>query len=448
MNKNIEFAKITSHVREFRTMLFIIFILLVIEFGAAFVASGFGQYVTGRDNQIVWGFPHVAAILLILSGAGVLNIASLASAFGRAFYKPLARLSATMAIALLSGGLIILAFDLGRLEILYAFFSKDGVASALTWNFYFFIGFFVVSGLTFLTLTNAKAQRATKPVGVLALVISIAMASSTGAVFIALFARPAYDNAIIAPLFVVMALSFGLAACAMVLALSCAWTLRPLGEAIVKRLSGLLGIFVALGLYFTAIFHFPAFFGAGHTGLEHVSEFNDTPLSWLFWVGQIFLGGFVPLLLLFDPQTRKSPKSLFWSSALVILGGGCQLYVIIIGGQVQPLVLFPGMEVSSSFFDGHVTTNYSPGIVEIMLSASGLAVSFLILSVAMRTLPLLPKSLADAVVDPHHGLSEKVGKKPIKAGAPVKKKMPPQTKPPSRKAKKTQRRGPSKGRPK
>jgi len=73
-----------------------------------------GHYISGMNNQIVWGLPHVVAIFLIVAASGALNVASISSVFGKYDYKPLARLSALLAIALLVGGLVILVLDLGR----------------------------------------------------------------------------------------------------------------------------------------------------------------------------------------------------------------------------------------------------------------------------------------------------------------------------------------------
>ena len=50
----------------------------------AVVAAGFaafvhmetqGHWVTGMDNQIVWGLPHVFAVFLIVAASGALNVA-------------------------------------------------------------------------------------------------------------------------------------------------------------------------------------------------------------------------------------------------------------------------------------------------------------------------------------------------------------------------------------
>ena len=66
--------------------------------GCAFYMEHHGHIVTGMNNQIVWGLPHVFAVFLIVAASGILNMASLASVFGKAPYKPLSRLSGLMAI--------------------------------------------------------------------------------------------------------------------------------------------------------------------------------------------------------------------------------------------------------------------------------------------------------------------------------------------------------------
>ena len=68
------------------------------------------------------------------------------------------------------------------------------------------------------------------------------------------------------------------------------------------------------------------------------------------------------------------------------------MYVLIIGGQVYPLRIFPGYRSSSSFFDG-VVADYVPSFWEVLLGVGGVAIAVLLCLIAMRTLPLLPRAL-------------------------------------------------------
>ena len=71
-----------------------------------------GHVITGMNNQIVWGVPHVFAIFMIVAASGVLNVASIGSVFGKAPYKARAPLAGLLSIAMLAGGLTVLMLDL------------------------------------------------------------------------------------------------------------------------------------------------------------------------------------------------------------------------------------------------------------------------------------------------------------------------------------------------
>ena len=121
--------------------------------------------------------------------------------------------------------------------------------------------------------------------------------------------------------------------------------------------------------------------------------------TFLFWVVQIALGSLLPLALLYGP-TGNNRTMIGLACALIILGGFAQLYVIIIGGQAYPMHLFPGMEVTSSFYDG-VVASYTPPIPEFLLGMGGVGVTLLLVTVAVAAMKFLPASLADEVANPH-----------------------------------------------
>ena len=89
---------------EGRSARFYIFAAILVVFvlsgiAAAIYMEHYGHYVTGMNNQIVWGMPHVFAIFLIVAASGALNVASIGTVFGKPLYKPLGRLSGLLAIA-------------------------------------------------------------------------------------------------------------------------------------------------------------------------------------------------------------------------------------------------------------------------------------------------------------------------------------------------------------
>jgi molybdopterin-containing oxidoreductase family membrane subunit len=92
------------------------------------------------------------------------------------------------------------------------------------------------------------------------------------------------------------------------------------------------------------------------------------------------------------PRTQNAQGLCFCFLAplLVVLGGLSQMYVTIIGGQAFPLILFPGHEVHSSFYDG-VITQYSPSVYEWLLGMGGVGVTFLLTVVAVRVFKFMPQ---------------------------------------------------------
>ncbi|HGG05145.1 MAG TPA: molybdopterin oxidoreductase, partial [Aliiroseovarius sp.] len=107
----------------------------------------YGHIITGMNNQIVWGLPHVFAIFLIVAASGVLNIASISSVFGKKAYKPMARWSALLSIAVLLGGLAVLVLDLGRPDRLIIAMTKYNFTSIFAWNMILYNGFFAIVGV-------------------------------------------------------------------------------------------------------------------------------------------------------------------------------------------------------------------------------------------------------------------------------------------------------------
>ncbi len=367
---------------------------------AAYYMETNGHHVTGMNNQIVWGMPHVFAVFLIVAASGALNVASIGSVFGKTAYKPLARLSGLVAIALLVGGLAVLVLDLGRPDRLIVAMTTYNFKSIFAWNIYLYIGFLAMVAVYLWMMMEQRMNRYSHTVGVVAFIWRLALTTGTGSIFGFLVARQSYDAAVFAPLFIAMSFALGLAVFILVLVVSCATDDRLLGDYIVNKLGRLLGVFVAAVLYFVVVQHLTNLYAAEHLGVERFILLEGGSITALFWVGQIALGGLLPLVLLFHPALNKSRSNIYAAAGLVILGGLAQIYVIIIGGQSYPLVLFPGMEVKSSFFDG-VVNSYLPSLPELILGIGGIAMAGLIIMIGMKVLRFLPDSLADNATDPH-----------------------------------------------
>ena len=399
--KPIHFHKIEGRSLGYLGLLALLGILIAVGGLAALYMEHNGHYVTGMSNQVVWGTPHVFAIFLIVAASGALNVASMASVFGRAIYKPLARLSGLLAIALLAGGLAVLVLDLGRPDRLIVAMTYYNFKSIFAWNIFLYTGFFAVVIVYLWMMMERRMNDYTHSVGVFAFVWRLMLTTGTGSIFGFLIARAAYGTALLAPMFIIMSFAFGLALFILVLMAAYAGTGRPLGDEILRRLKNLLGVFVASVLYFVMVYHLTNLYMTAHHNVERFILLDGGIYTTLFWIGHILLGCLTPLAMLYHPTLGKSRTVITISAVLVIFGGLTQIYVLLIGGQAYPLEMFPGKEISSSFFDG-VVANYTPSLPEVLLGMGGLALALGLTALAIKVLPFLPISLADGEVDPHH----------------------------------------------
>jgi molybdopterin-containing oxidoreductase family membrane subunit len=229
----------------------------------------------------------------------------------------------------------------------------------------------------------------------MAMLWQLLLITSTGLEFGFNF-RAAYDSVLYPPMFIAFASTYGTAVLILILLAICGWEQRSDSDESMRRLKDLLGISVGASLFFAALFLCSKYELARSRDVARFLLFDGGVYTALLWLGQIAIGGVVPLAILFRSQVSRT--ALAAACVLVVLGGLAQMYVTLIGGQAYPQILFPGMVESSSFFDGEIHP-YTPSVPEVLLGLGGFALAALILAVALRALAFLPERL-DRTVRP------------------------------------------------
>jgi molybdopterin-containing oxidoreductase family membrane subunit len=366
--------------------------LTLVGLGAAHQMEVHGHAITGMNNQVVWGLPHVFAIFLIVSASGVLNVASIGSVFGETIYKRRAPLSGLLSLALLAGGLMVLMLDLGRPDRVIVAATHYNFRSVFAWNVFLYSGMAAIIGLYLWTLMERRLNPLSKPAGLAALVWRFVLTTGTGSIFGFLVARQAYQSALLAPMFIVLSFGWGLAVFLVVQSSMFAWNNKTLPPEVQSRMARLLGVFLAASLYLVVVYHLTNLYFARQAGFETfilLGQRGGQGMAWLFWMGYVFFGVLVPLLLLYIPALGRDVHMLM-ASALVVLGAFAWLYVFIIGGQLYPLDIFPGYEVRSSFGDGQAA-QYAPSWPELLLGLGGVGAAFTLTTIGVRVLNFLPQ---------------------------------------------------------
>ncbi len=355
---------------------------------AAHLMEEHGHIITGMNNQIVWGIPHVFAIFMIVAASGVLNVASIGSVFGKTIYKSRAPLAGLLSIALLAGGLMVLMLDLGRPDRIIVAATHYNLTSVFAWNVLLYTGMFTTVAIYLWTMMERRMNPWTKAAGLVVFAWRFILTTGTALIFVFLVARPAYSSALLVPLFIVLSFAWGLAVFHVVQSAIYAWNGKTHTPEIMKRMKNLLGIFIIGALYLVVAYHLTNLYFAHQSSFVHFILLDGGIYPQLFWWGYGLLGNLLPLVLIFYPGLGNT-KHVIAASLLVILGGFALLYVFIIGGQAFPLNIFPGYEVKSSFGDGQIGL-YQPSLPEFLLGIGGLGIAFLITIVSVRALNFIP----------------------------------------------------------
>ncbi len=350
-----------------------------------------GHIITGMNNQIVWGMPHVFAIFLIVTASGVLNVSSIGSVFNKPAYKARAPLAGLLSIAMLFGGLTVLMLDLGRPDRVIVAATNFNPTSVFAWNVVLYSGMFAAVAVYLWTMMEQRMYSWSKPAGFMVFIWRFVLTTGTGVIFSFLVARQAYGTAILPPMFIVMSFAWGMAVFHIVQSSIYVWNQKILDEYVQKRMRNLMGVFVIAALYFVATYHLTNIYFARQTEFERFILLDGGIYPWLFWAGYVVLGNVLPLLLIFHPALGKT-RCVLLASSLIILGAFALLYVFIIGGQAFPLSIFPGYEVSSSFADGAIG-QYQPSLPEILLGLAGVGIAFMVTAVGIRVLDFVPHEI-------------------------------------------------------
>jgi Ni/Fe-hydrogenase subunit HybB-like protein len=355
-----------------------------------FYIEHYGHIVTGMDNQIVWGMPHVFAVFLVVAATGALNVALAASVFGQTAYRPVAPLSALVSLALLAGGLAVLMLDLGRSDRMIVAITRLNFQSIFALRVILYDGFMASVGVYLWFLLERRMNRYVKPAAILAFLWQLLLVTGTGLEFGFNVGREVYDSVLYAPMFIAFSSAYGTAVFVLILVAVCGWEERPVSGELLRRLKNLLGIFVGASLFFAVLFLSSKYELARSRDVARFLLVDGGVYTALLWLGQLAIGGIVPLALLLRPQVSRAAVTA--ACVLVVLGGLAQMYVTLIGGQAYPQILFPGMLETSSFFDGEIHP-YTPSVAEVLLGVGGVALAAALIAVALRALALLPERL-------------------------------------------------------
>ncbi len=380
-----DYSAIEGRSPGFVKLLFGLAGLILFGAGAFLYVEHHGHAVTGMNNQIVWGLPHIFAITLLVMASGALNMGSMSTVFAVKQFEQFGRFSAFLSIALLIGGLTVLLLDLGRPNNMLLPMIHMNFTSMFTWNVFLYTGFMTLCLLYLWTMFEYKHYK--KLVGTAAFGWRLVLTTGTGSIFGVIQGREVFGSPITAPTFVAVSLTSGTALGILLLVYTFRLTHRSLDPKLIFGMRNALIFFLVLVAYLLMVEKFTHFYDPAAVAVQ--TWILTGPWSWLYWFGIWGAGILIPLLLMFNHSLGNQVGGVMLASGFVVVGAFCFVAHTLLAGQSYPFDLFPGYVISSAFKDG-VVGSYTPTFSELFLGLGGVGVSGLIYLLGIRFFRMLP----------------------------------------------------------
>ncbi|MDO0825475.1 NrfD/PsrC family molybdoenzyme membrane anchor subunit [Desulfosporosinus nitroreducens] len=294
--------------------------------------------------ELTWGLMIVIYLFTAGLSAGAMITSNLAFLYGGQEFERVSRWGAYLSPFPISLGLGVLVLDLGSPFNFYQLFLTLELSSPMSYGSWIILFFTLLSfGYLYLWLPQAyqkvgqtlQLERWKKRLAMLMPFLSIAVASYTGLLLNAAV-RPIWDAPLLPILFLISALSTGVAAVIMISNLS------PWKRARHKELHVLTKADAGLIILECLIILIMIVMGRSSSASESMA-FSSLLVGnyvWVFWLLIVGLGLIIPLFMELMELKGKIPVKWVWpvtisSSFLVLFGGFFVRYVITYAGQTN-----------------------------------------------------------------------------------------------------------------
>ncbi len=170
-----------------------------------------GLAVTGLSNTISWGMYIIAFMFLVGISAGGLIVAAGAELVGSERFASLQRLAVILSGAAILAAAISIVPDLGRPQFVWRMLRQPHWTSPLIWDVIIIAVYLAIAGVDLYILTRPEPRPGLlRKVAFVALPAAVLVHSITAWIFGLLVARPFWNTALLAPMFITSALVSGL----------------------------------------------------------------------------------------------------------------------------------------------------------------------------------------------------------------------------------------------
>jgi dimethyl sulfoxide reductase membrane subunit len=302
-----------------------------------------GLGVTGLSNTISWGMYIISFMFLVGVSAGGLIVAAGAELVDSHRFDKLTRLAVIVSGTAIAAAAISIIPDLGRPELVWKMFRQPHWTSPLIWDVLIITVYLSIAALDLWILTRPNPRpSAMRTMAFIALPAAVLVHSITAWIFGLLVARPFWNTALLAPMFISSALVSGTALLILVAHVVDRTTEWEPGERAFPDLAKLMVWFVGVDAFLLFAEILTTYASRVPDHLKQLNVLLFGRLAPVFWA-EVVLGVIVPFAI-FATRLRERRGWVVAAAALALLGVFFKRINIIMTSMFVPLVgLSPGI---------------------------------------------------------------------------------------------------------
>jgi molybdopterin-containing oxidoreductase family membrane subunit len=266
--------------------------------------------------------------------------------------------------------------------------NPSSVMFQMVWGYTLF-GLMIASSL-YLALRHPQS-RWLKVLMVAGLVLAFFVSGAVGALLGVQAARPFWHVGLFPVQFPVFSLASG---AALLLAILGLFGPRndPNREQQLWVLSLLSVGLLLVKLYFMWADYSQSIYGGVPMNVDAVNQVLFGQYWWAFWILQVLIGSFIPLVILVQPKLAKHNDWAGWMGVLLLIG-----YAVARALIIFPALAIPEIEALTNAFGGlHLTFEYFPSLMEWAVTLGTIGLASLAFLIGSDRLPLYVQATKEA----------------------------------------------------
>lgn len=350
-----------------------------------------GHTQANYGSYVVWGLWVSMYLFFAGVAAGGFMMATLDYLFNVPMLKGTGKIALWGALVSLAAGLLSIWFDLGHMERIWKVYLQGNPSSVMfqmVWGYTLFG--LVIAGSLYLALRNPQS-RWLKILMVAGLVLSFFVSGAVGALLGVQAARPFWHVGLFPVQFPVFSLASG---AALLLAILGLFGPRndPNREQQLWALSLLSVALLLVKLYFMWADYSQSIYGGVPMNVDAVNQVLFGQYWWAFWILQVLIGSFIPLVVLVQPKLAKHNGWAGWMGILLLVG-----YAVARALIIFPALAIPELEALTHAFGGlHLTFDYFPSPMEWAVTLGTIGLASLAFLIGSDRLPLYSQTTKEA----------------------------------------------------